>query len=70
MTRIINVVKNAKLENLTGRHAQVTAKITATNMNVSDLRKSCRSLKPKRFRQIVRELVSARIVSVRRVKAA
>lgn len=34
--------------------------------DASTLRKACRSLKPKRFRAIVRELVAAKVVKVKR----
>jgi hypothetical protein len=62
MTRTITLVKNAEVE-LTGRHAQVASKIKGT-MEVAQLRKSCRTLKPKRFRAIVRQLVAVKAVKL------
>lgn len=67
MSRTIAIAKNAKLNELTGRHLQVASKIKGT-LEVAQLRKQCRTMKPKRFRAVVRELVAARVVTVKRVK--
>lgn len=64
MTRTI-ALKSTNFDSLSGRHLEVARKISGT-MPVNELRKRCRSLKPKRFRAIVRELKAARIVSVKR----
>lgn len=63
MTRTITLTGRS-LNELTGRHAQVAAKITGS-VEATELRKACRSLKPKRFRAIVRELAAARVIKVK-----
>ncbi len=76
MTRTIVLTDRGKGwqgNELTGNHKSVINKLAticgktgSSAIEVDKLSKACRSLKPKRFRAIVRQLVAARVVSVRK----
>jgi hypothetical protein len=74
MSRIVTL-KTANFETLTDNHlkfAHLISRMAGSEVKpvaVSDLQEKCHTLKPKRFRSILRELRAAKIVSIKAVKA-